>query len=62
MSKGRHSFRQSDLTKAIKAVTRAGLSIARVVVEPGGEIVVYPGSPTQNVPVEVNENEWDTVQ
>ena len=42
MSRGRHGFRQADLTKAIKAAAQSGVKDWRVEVE-NGKIVVLPG-------------------
>jgi hypothetical protein len=42
MSYARVSFRQRDLTRAIKAVEAAGLSIARAEVDKDGKIVIVP--------------------
>ena len=53
------SFRQRDLTRAVKAVIAAGLHVAGVKVSARGDIEVVTGddraqdSPTQEV------NEWD---
>lgn len=38
MSRDVHSFRQSDLTKALKAAIQAGLSVARFEIDKGGKI------------------------
>jgi hypothetical protein len=38
-------FRQRDLTRAIRAVTVAGVSIARVEIGPDGKIVVVTQQP-----------------
>ena len=54
-------FRQSDLTRAVKAVIAAGLHVSGVKVSAQGDIEVVTGddraqdSPTQEV------NEWDRV-
>jgi hypothetical protein len=42
MSRGRHAFRQTDVTRAIKAAVAAGVEIGRVEVDKDGRIVVIP--------------------
>lgn len=44
MTKGKLSFKQSDLTRAIKAVRAAGFDVSRIEIEPEtGKIIVVPG-------------------
>ena len=43
MSKCRQTFRRSDVTRAIKAVTEAGLTISAVRISPQGQIEVETG-------------------
>ncbi len=40
MSRAPHTFRQSDLTRAVRAVVKAGLEVARVTVDAEGQIAV----------------------
>lgn len=47
MPRERRAFRQSDVTAAIKAVKRAGESVARVEVDPDGTVTVYAGQPEE---------------
>jgi hypothetical protein len=53
-------FRQGDLTKAIRAVTAAGLSVASIQISSAG-IIVTPGKPVDGAPHEGDgdHNEWD---
>ena len=44
MSRGPQTFRQRDLTKAVKAVIAAGLAVAQIEVGSDGKIVVIIGS------------------
>jgi len=55
-------FRQSDVTRALKAARQAGIEIARVEIDKDGKIVVVAGKP-QDVPRDDDNehNEWDAV-
>jgi hypothetical protein len=54
-------FRQSDLTRAVKAVIAAGLHVAGVKVSVQGDIEVVTGEEkTQDSPTQ-GENEWDRI-
>lgn len=44
MARGGSTFRQSDLKRAVKAVTGAGVSIAKVEIETTGKIVLTTGA------------------
>jgi hypothetical protein len=57
--RGKANFRQSDLTKAIKAIEAAGQKVRRVEISAGGKIVVVivnDGDETEKI-----ENSWDEV-
>ncbi len=63
MSRGPSTFRQRDVTAAVKAVVAAGVEVARVEIDKEGKIVVVPGKP-QNVPTNDEGgggNEWDRI-
>lgn len=45
MSRGPSTFRQSTVTKAIKAAKAAGVEVARIEVDPDGRIVLTVGKP-----------------
>lgn len=61
MSRGAQTFKQGDVTKALRAAERAGLKVQRAEINPtDGRIVLdfteQPKSPVQS------ENEWDSVK
>jgi hypothetical protein len=62
MSRARQHFRQTDITKAIKAAVAAGLPVARVEVSPEGRIIVIAGAPGEGQNPATEANEWDTVK
>ena len=57
MSRGPQTFRQRDLTRAVRAVTAAGMSVAKVEVDKAGRIVVVVGETNKTKPDK--HNEWD---
>ena len=44
MSRAPYSFKQRDVTRAVKAVVAAGLAEERVEVDRDGKIVIIPGT------------------
>lgn len=48
MPRGPATFRQRDLTAAVRAVVAAGVEVARVEVGSDGKIVVVAGKPSEN--------------
>jgi hypothetical protein len=59
MSRGQQTFKQGDVTKAIKAAVNAGLSVKRFEVDRDGRIVVITGDAP---PSAITGNEWDDVR
>lgn len=47
MTGRRPRFRHADLVRAVKAVTAAGVGVARIEIDEGGKIVIVPGRPPQ---------------
>jgi hypothetical protein len=61
MTRAPSTFRQQDVTRAIKAVTAAGVHIARVEIDKTGKIVIITDHGTGQ-PDDLREaNEWDRV-
>jgi hypothetical protein len=59
MARGACTFKQRDVTKAVKAMVAAGCEVARAEIEPStGKIVVVVGKPQD---VSEGGNEWDAV-
>ena len=61
MSRGQQTFKQRDLTKAIKATVKAGIPIERVEIDKNGKIVIVAkveGVVNGDNP---ENNEWDRV-
>jgi hypothetical protein len=59
MSRGSRTFKQTDITRAVKAMTAAGLEVARVEVDKEGKIVIIAGKPEQQITKIGEGNEWD---
>jgi hypothetical protein len=58
MTRAPATFRQQDVTKAVKAVAAAGVHIARVEIDKAGKIVIITTDATENQSgesAEVNE-------
>jgi hypothetical protein len=47
MARGPSTFRQQDVTRAIKAVRAAGVEVGRVEIDKEGKIVVMIGRPDE---------------
>jgi hypothetical protein len=59
MSKGQHTLKQGNLTRAVKGAVKAGLSVQRIKFDREGNFELITGRPDQE-PDE--ENEWDSVK
>jgi hypothetical protein len=57
MSRGAHTFKQGDVTKAVKALVRAGVQGHVEITDNGRRILVIVGSP--EVRPEKRNDEWD---
>jgi hypothetical protein len=62
MSRAPSTFRQQDVTKAVKAVAAAGVHIARVEIDKAGKIVIIAKEPSEKPRESATEvNEWDRI-
>jgi hypothetical protein len=62
MSRRQPTFKQSDVTKALKATVKAGLLIRRVEIAQDGRIIIVPAKVDDVVDGQTREqNEWDGV-
>lgn len=58
MSRGAHTFKQGDVTKAAKGVVDAGLTVQRIEVDTkNGKVIVFTGRPGDKD----HANDWDNV-
>jgi hypothetical protein len=60
VSRAPSTFRQRDMTRAVRAVVAAGVGVKRVEVDKSGKIVVHAGA--EEIPEERAANEWDDVR
>jgi len=61
MSRGAQTFKQGDITKALRAAERAGLKVQRAKVGRDGSILLDFYRPATASPHDPNFNEWDEV-
>jgi hypothetical protein len=61
MPRAPSTFRQRDVTRAVKAVTAAGVGIARVEIDREGRIIIIAASTSQTPEQGGEANEWDSV-
>jgi hypothetical protein len=59
MSRGPLTFKQRDVTAAVKAVVAAGVEVARIKIGKDGSIEINTGKPAEFEPEGRGENEWD---
>ena len=63
MPRGPLTFRQQDVTRALRATVAAGIEVRRIEIDKNGKIVVVAGSPPESPRDSVDQrNEWDVVK
>jgi hypothetical protein len=61
MARAPCTFRQQDVTRAVKAVAAAGVHIARIEIDKAGKIVIIAVDATVHSGETTEVNEWDRV-
>jgi hypothetical protein len=62
VSRGKCTFKQSDLTRALKATKAAGVDVAKIEIEPDGRMVmVLSGKEGNKDSNDTSGNPWDEV-
>ena len=62
MSRGQQTFKQRDVTKALKAAVKAGMAIERFEIDKNGKIIIVTAKAGDAVDGNYPEkNEWDGV-
>jgi hypothetical protein len=53
------TFRQADLSRALKAARAAGMEVGRVEISPDGRIVITPRLTTEQTPAADSLDSWE---
>lgn len=61
MARSRATFRQQDVTRALRGAAAAGVNIARVEIDKAGKIVIVTGTAPDARGDGKEGNEWDSV-
>jgi hypothetical protein len=59
MARAPSNFRQQDVTRAVKAVTAAGVHIVRIEIDRAGKIAIITAGVTDQPGERTEGNEWD---
>lgn len=57
----RATFREADVSRALKGARKAGLNVARIEIHCDGKIAVIAGAPAPSMGHGESQNEWDEV-
>jgi hypothetical protein len=60
MARSPCTFRQQDVTRALKAVVAAGMVVAQIEIDKDGKIVIVAGEPVGETP-KGEGTEWDSL-
>jgi len=62
MSRCQQTFKQRDVTKAIKAAVKAGIAVGRVEIDKNGKIIIVTAKAEDTADGDnLEKNEWDGV-
>ena len=61
MARAPSTFRQPDVTKAVKAVRSAGVDIVRIEIDKAGKIIIIASAANGQPGESTEANEWDRV-
>lgn len=61
MARGQLTFRQGDLTRAIRGAEAAGVHVGRIEIDKAGKIVIVIGPSANGNEPRDEPNEWDDV-
>ena len=61
MARAPSTFRQQDVTRAVNAVTAAGVHIARIEIDKAGKIIIIAADAADQPAQKLEANEWDRV-
>jgi hypothetical protein len=61
MPRGPSTFRQQDVTRALRAAVAAGVDVTRVEIDKTGKIVIVTGKREEMAINTRGESEWDNI-
>jgi hypothetical protein len=59
-TRGRCTFRQKDVTRALRGAVAAGVEVQRIEIDTDGKIIMVTGKPKEQID-EGGSNEWDNI-
>jgi hypothetical protein len=62
MARGPCTFKQQDVTRALRAIAAAGVDVQRVEIDRNGKIIVVTGKPQELCAEMPEANEWDSLE